>query len=194
MNIISVWNPKGGQGKSMLSINLAGAAIELGLTPIIIDQDPQGTSTKFYQNGNLPFQVIGQIPSQKPDADLILFDHQAGDWEIPSTPKIVMPLLPDRSQYGTYIEAKKKAEEAGKNNIITVVTNTNHQRPYQVATRKALVQEGAFDIPSSGVFSRADTEYRTIFDQKLNKAYKVRQTRLAVSKILGRLLLEQQPN
>ncbi|ATF10214.1 hypothetical protein BTN50_1787 (plasmid) [Candidatus Enterovibrio altilux] len=40
MKVIDVWNPKGGQGKSMFSINLAAAAIELGKKPFVICQDP----------------------------------------------------------------------------------------------------------------------------------------------------------
>ena len=41
IKLVSIWNPKGGQGKSMLAMNLAGAAIELGLKPLVICQDPQ---------------------------------------------------------------------------------------------------------------------------------------------------------
>ena len=55
MKVVSVWNPKGGQGKSMIAINLAAAAVEIGLKPLVIDTDLQGTSMLFHQAGNLPF-------------------------------------------------------------------------------------------------------------------------------------------
>ena len=45
MKIVSVWNPKGGQGKSLIALNLAAAAMsELELTPLVLCRDPQGTA------------------------------------------------------------------------------------------------------------------------------------------------------
>jgi len=188
MKIVSVWNPKGGQGKSMLSINLAAACVDLGLKPLVICQDQQGTAMLYYNNGNLPFKVLNETPKEKPDVDLILFDHQASDWEVPKTSSIVMPLKPARDQYATYIDAYKRAEDLNKE-IITVVTDGNSHRNDENKTVLAMKNKGAFVIPSSGVFSRASGEYRTIFDDKLNKAYKVRERRGDIKKILGRILV-----
>ena len=36
IKLISIWNPKGGQGKSTLAINLAASSVELGLKPLVI--------------------------------------------------------------------------------------------------------------------------------------------------------------
>ena len=76
-------------------------------------------------------------------------------------------------------------------NIITVVTDGSGHRQSEKATVEYLEEQGAFIIPSSGVFSRASNEYRTIFDVALNKAYKVGERRREMSKILGALLIEQ---
>lgn len=187
--LISIWNPKGGQGKSMIAINLAAAAVEMGLKPLVIDQDQQGTSHETAQNGKLPFDVISRIPDNKPDANLVIIDHQASDWELPRSKTILMPVKPDRTQYKTYAVAKKRAEQAGKQ-VYTVVTDAQHQRPEQKATVQKLVENGAVEIPSSGVFSRADAQLMTIFDQELNRAYKVNQRRAEFRKILGVLLAD----
>ena len=189
LKIISIWNPKGGQGKSMLAINLAAAACEIGIKPLVICQDQQGTSILYFKTGNLPFKVTGEIPETKPDADLIIFDHQASDWEVPDTHLLVMPLKPARDQYATYIDAFKRAHEKGRE-IITVVTDGQAHRASEKATSEFLKGEGAYIIPSSGVFSRAAEEYRTIYDAKLNKAYKVGERRREISKILGAILME----
>ncbi|MCL1064279.1 hypothetical protein MK852_19360 [Shewanella benthica] len=190
IKLVSVWNPKGGQGKSMLALNLASASVELGLKPLVICQDQQGTSMLYFKGGKLPFEVKAQIPKQRPDADIIFFDHQASDWEVPTPNLIVMPLKPARDQYATYIDAFKRAKSLNKD-ILTVVTDGQAHRADEKRTTQALKEKGAFVIPSSGVFSRAAEEYRTIFDPALNKAYKINERRREISKILGRILMEQ---
>lgn len=44
-NIVAVANPKGGTGKSTASANLAAVAAQRGLRPLLIDLDPQGSSS-----------------------------------------------------------------------------------------------------------------------------------------------------
>jgi chromosome partitioning protein len=193
IKLVSIWNPKGGQGKSMLAINLAAASVEMGLTPLVICQDQQGTSMNYYKNGNLNFDVIGDLPKEQPNADIIIFDHQASDWEVPSTKLLVMPLKPARDQYATYIDARKRAEAKGKE-IITVVTDGQVHRKSEEKTSQYLKGEGAFVIRSSGVFSRAAEEYRAVFDPALNKAYKVGERRKEINAILGAILMAKGEN
>lgn len=189
MKIVHVWNPKGGQGKSMFTINLGAAAVELGKKVLVICQDPQGTSTLYGKNGKLPFEVVSSIPKVKPDVDVIFFDHQAGDWELPTGKLLVMPLKPSRDQYATYKDAELLARKADKQ-IITVVTDCNNQRPSEVSLTKALKKQGAFVVPASGVFGRAANDYRTIFDEKLNRAYMVSHRRREFLQIMTEILLE----
>ncbi|WP_150137762.1 AAA family ATPase [Candidatus Enterovibrio escicola] len=189
MKVIDVWNPKGGQGKSMFSINLAAAAIELGKKPFVICQDPQGTSMLYHKGGNLPFKVLNSIPHTKPNADILIFDHQAADWEVPSGQLLIMPFKPARDQYATYTDAFKRAEGANKE-IVTIVTDTNAHRADELKVTTAMKDRGAFVIPSSGVFGRAASEYRTIFDDALNRAYKVKDRRREFIQIMSHILVE----
>ncbi len=191
MKIVSVWNPKGGQAKSMISLNLAASALELGLKPIVICQDKQGTSTLFFKNGNLPFIVLSELPTKRPDADLVIIDHQANDWKIPKAKIILMPVKPERSQYATYADAYKMAKEANKK-IITVVTDGTRSRKEEKETIIALLQRGAFEIRSSGVFSKAGTHYHTIFDKSLDKAYKINDRRQEIKAVLSAVLQEEE--
>lgn len=177
----------------MLAINIAAAAVEMGLKPLVICQDQQGTAILYAKEGNLPFDVIGDIPKTKPNVDIIIFDHQASDWEVPSSELLLMPLKPARDQFATYIDAYKRAKAKGKD-IITVVTDGKEQRSSEKNTSDYLKSQGAFVIPSSGVFSRASEEYRTIFDPELSKAYKVKERRREITKILGAVLMHQTPD
>ncbi|EOT1824821.1 TPA: hypothetical protein ACGUVV_004208 [Vibrio vulnificus] len=56
MKVLDIFNPKGGNGKSMCAINLV-AAVELGKDVMIIWQDPQGTSMLYGKGGKLPYEV-----------------------------------------------------------------------------------------------------------------------------------------
>jgi chromosome partitioning protein len=98
-----------------------------------------------------------------------------------------MPLIPRRDQYATYIDAFKRAEEKGKK-IITVVTNGDKRRENERKLMERMEGKGAFNILSSGVFGRAANDYRTIFDKKLNWAYKIGERRGEISLILGKIL------
>jgi chromosome partitioning protein len=187
MILVSVWNPKGGQGKTTLAINLCAAAVELKIKPILICLDPQGTSLLYYREGNLSFEVLDKIPISRPDSDIVIFDSGANDWEVPKTYTIVMPTRPVRDQYSTYIYAYKKAEALQKR-IITVVTDFHSHRIDERTTTEALQKNGAFVIPSSGAFSKAAAEYLTIFDQKMNTTYKISERRLEITNILKEMI------
>jgi len=189
--MVSVWNPKGGQGKSMVAINLSAAAVDLGLKPVVIDRDEQGTSMLYHQAGNLPFEVLPDYPRSAPDVDLVLVDHMANDRVVPRPPLLVIPVIPKRSQYAAYVEALKQAENAGKR-IITVVTNGDLRREQERVVVLALKQRGAFEIRASGIFSRADNDYRTIYDPALNGAYGIRERRHEFSAVLAAVLQNQQ--
>ena len=52
----------------------------------------------------------------------------------------------------------------------------------------AMRRSGAFEIRSSGVFSRAAEEYRTIFDPAVNQVYGVKERRQELSAILTAVL------
>ncbi|HFQ4907277.1 TPA: hypothetical protein ACGU4V_004453 [Vibrio vulnificus] len=55
-------------------------------------------------------------------------------------------------------------------NIVTIVTDAKLHRKDGVERAKVMKQKGVFIIRSSGVFGRAASEYRTIFDPALNRA------------------------
>lgn len=187
MKIISIWNPKGGQGKSLIAVNLAAAACELDLKPLVVCDDPQGTSTLFSKGGALPFDVVPEIPQKKPDADLLIIDHSAKDWELPPAPVVIMPTKPDRTDIATYLDALALLKPSGKK-VIPVITDAQSHRASHVRAVKGLRQAGAFELKSSGVYGRAAEEWRTIFDTELDKAYKVNERRAEFEALLGAVL------
>lgn len=190
MKIVSVWNPKGGQGKSLFAINLAGAACEIDLKPLVVCRDPQGTSMLFHKAGNLPFDVLPDIPVTRPDCDLLFIDHMASDWSIPRPQIVVMPTKAARTDVATYADASALLREAGKY-IIPIVTDANMSRKSEKRAVQSLKRIGAFEVVSSIVFTDAAEEYRTIFDKALDKSYHVRERRQGIASILTAVLNAQ---
>jgi len=76
MKIISVWNQKGGVGKSTLSLQLAAGFSAKGLKVGIADLDNQRTCLTFFKNAEKPeFTVFKDYPTSKPDLDILICDH-----------------------------------------------------------------------------------------------------------------------
>ncbi len=190
MKVISVWNPKGGQGKSMIAINLAAAAVEIGLKTIVIDRDPEQQTTLLYQNSKFPFEILADYPKNAPDVDLVIVDHMATDREAPLPPVVVIPVIPKRTQFAAYKHALPILEAAGKR-IITVVTGGDKRRSDEKNAVTALKRIGAFEIPQSVVFTHADNSLTTVFDPKLNRVYGVNERRNDFAAILSAALQNQ---
>jgi chromosome partitioning protein len=90
-HVIGILNPKGGTGKTTLTINLARAFQQLGQRVLIVDSDPQGTARDWSLagQGNYPEAVqpvvVGvdrpvlekEIPQISSAFDIILIDGAA---------------------------------------------------------------------------------------------------------------------
>jgi chromosome partitioning protein len=87
--VIAMLNPKGGVGKTTLSIHLADALSRMGHNVLLVDSDPQG-SARDWQNanedGSSSFTVIGAdqpktleraIANMRPNYDWIVIDGAA---------------------------------------------------------------------------------------------------------------------
>jgi chromosome partitioning protein len=195
MKSVSVWNPKGGQGKSLLSLNLAACAVNsFDLQPLVIDQDPQGTCRECAKDGRLPFQVIGQIPENKPEGiDLVIIDHQASDWDLPPAKTVVMPVLPTRTQVKTFLRAFTMARDH-KKEVIVVVNNVDLNRKQEANAARELRQSGAYVLQKGSPFGHAEAELATIFDDSIpaiRDGYKVKERRAEIEAILVAILREE---
>ena len=79
--VIAVTSEKGGVGKSTLSVHLAGAFQERGLSTVLIDEDGRvGSAVRWAGRGpGLPFPVLepGDVkPKKLRDADVVLIDTE----------------------------------------------------------------------------------------------------------------------
>ena len=68
MQRIVVLNPKGGSGKTTLAINLAAYFAGRGDNTLLIDRDPQGSSTRWLRKRKMPQPVINGIATFERDS------------------------------------------------------------------------------------------------------------------------------
>ncbi|GAA4004141.1 ParA family protein [Deinococcus rubellus] len=79
--VIAVTSEKGGVGKSTLSVHLAGAFQERGLSAVLIDEDGRvGSAVRWARRGpGLPFPVLEPEevrPKKLKDADVVVIDTE----------------------------------------------------------------------------------------------------------------------
>ena len=194
MKTISIWNPKGGQGKSLLALNLAACAVtSFDLQPIVVDQDPQGTCQECSSGRKLRFDVVSELTKgNTTNADLAIIDHQASDWELPDSKTLVMPVLPTRTQYKTFSRAYILAQKNNKN-IVIVANNVDLNRKQESSAAKELRQNGAFVLQKGSPFGHAESHLSTIFDDSIpaiRNGYHVNQRRAEIEAILTAVLRE----
>ena len=68
MQRIVVLNPKGGSGKTTLAINLAAYFAGRGDSTLLIDRDPQGSSTRWLRKRKVPQALINGIATFERDS------------------------------------------------------------------------------------------------------------------------------
>ncbi|GGB55077.1 hypothetical protein GCM10011502_30050 [Oceanisphaera marina] len=172
MQVISVWSPKGGAGKTTITLNLAGAYSAQGLTVLVVDLDPQQSAAWVYSRGRLPFEVVAGMPKKKPKADVVLFDHPPGVGDVPTVGKVVMPIRPSALDIhsASLMAGQLNAEQA----IYRVVNAVDVRRREEREVSQELRRQGAFVIGSRSSYPRATGEGVTVWQVNYSGANEAR--------------------
>lgn len=161
MQVISVWSPKGGAGKTTLTLSLAGAYADQGLTVLVVDLDPQQSAAWVHGRGQLPFEVVVGMPKHKPDVDVVLFDHPPGVGNVPTASKVVMPIRP--SALDIHSASLMAGQLSPEQTLYRVANAVDGRRREEKEVSQALKKQGAFVIGSRSVYPRATGEGVTIW-------------------------------
>jgi chromosome partitioning protein len=100
MKTILVANPKGGAGKTTLSINLAGWLAAQGNTVNLLDLDRQKSATKWLARRPAQLPAIGIAGESKGKADWLVIDSPAGlhgknlDHAVKLVTRVLVPIAP----------------------------------------------------------------------------------------------------
>jgi chromosome partitioning protein len=91
MSIISVFNQKGGCGKTMLSVHLAVAAQQAGRKVAILDLDPQGSASLWRRMRKLDTPVVVAVPDVSIERAVAGAKADGFDFVIIDSPPSVSP-------------------------------------------------------------------------------------------------------
>lgn len=91
MKVIALVTQKGGTGKSSLAVSLAVAAQEQGLKPYVLDLDPQGTATSWFERREAEGPEVAALDASKVPAALDALRRQGCDVVFVDTPGVDTP-------------------------------------------------------------------------------------------------------
>ena len=158
MKAFSVWNPKGGVGKTTITLHLAAYFASIGQRVLIVNLDPQQSSSIYADRSMV--DVVDGMPKTQPDADIVIFDCPA-QLELPTTAFAIMPVLLDPLSLPASLRSAKLAEGQGKK-ILTFANRVNGRRSEEQA---ALKKFSAEYIKDRAIYPRLIGRKKTVFDQ-----------------------------
>jgi chromosome partitioning protein len=100
MRRIALSNNKGGSGKTTTTVNLAAAFAERGLRVLVVDLDPQGSSTEWLGGGEASIGLVEFSAGGVPLSRLVVRSTAAGVDLIPASPSLVPSGETDRNETG----------------------------------------------------------------------------------------------
>lgn len=168
MKQISVWSRKGGVGKSILSVNLAGYAFKNGLVPIIVDLDEQRTCMYIASKGKLPFTVVDEIPSKRPNCDVIIFDHpNSAAAKLYGT--VIVPFRPVSSDFASVSKNFAGIEERGHNLVKVVSQGDPRVKDQRLRVASLQAQFDALKWSYRAAVQKAWSEFMPILHPKVRR-------------------------
>lgn len=189
MDIISVWSPKGGVGKSTLSLSLAGGLMKRGFHVEVYDLDPQKSSIDVAAKGLLPFEVRdtatrGKLP------EIALFDHPPGFDNTslpPSQAKlIVVPLRPAYLDLGSLSRAMSATPSMQNRGIIPVFNSWDPRRQEHVELAQAYPTWPC--VSNRSVFERMIKHGVTLYDPMAANWYGAKESRIQLERVIDLML------
>ncbi|MCP3965829.1 MAG: ParA family protein [Lentisphaerae bacterium] len=180
MNILAIWNQKGGVGKTTLTLQLAGYfSIEEKKSILVIDLDPQPSCYEIFKMGKLGFDVVTKMPKEKPTQDIILIDHPPGTQELPQTTRVLVPFQPSILSYKA-AQRSFAFLERSKKKVIKVLSGVDLRKREHQAVKQQLnknTQNNIITISNRSIYERSLGQGLTVFHSEIKGLYGISQAK-----------------
>ncbi len=198
MQVITLWNEKGGVGKTCLSLMLAGCASSKGLKTLLLDCDPQRSSIDLADDGNFPFEirpqsldryelieVIVKIERETPSLDLLIVDMPPNTNRFPEG-VCITPYEPNRLSFATSV----RHFESLKNHCDKFIEVVNKLDLRKSDHKEFMVGNHNLRVKSRSVYERVTNLGTTIFDPQCKNFSGGREARNEINILLSEALNE----
>lgn len=177
--LISVWSPKGGTGKTTLSLHLADALFRLGRKVLVYDSDNQKSLAEVYNHADdLGFDVVSSSPSSidgydylivdfPPSVDGLTREHKA---ILEKSDKVVSPVRASRLDLMSFKSVKSQVPEA---KLISVLNAYDKRIKDQVEVHDEIAADFV-KLSYSSIYSRTINMCKTIFSDDVSKLYGIK--------------------
>ena len=187
MIISAIWNPKGGCGKSTLTINLASAVHKTGKKALVIDKDIQGSLGDLKEAGKVHFDVLREMPNDRPAVDFIFVDYPAQHFSslIYGEKFVITPVLPCRMDFRVFFKSLSHVKDA-KNLLVVNKVDFRLQEHRNIAM--TMKGRGASIIRQRSAYERANGLDSNIFDPACDSINNISHARAEINSLLNTLV------
>jgi len=192
MQVISVWSPKGGVGKTTLTAHLADClALQHGKKVIAYDADPQLALFNTHKRGGFAFDVTDSYPNERPDCDYFIVDFRPtanlSNHEktiIQNSSVVVIPVRASRLDLDS---AKVVNSLVPKERVINVLSCFDKRVSDQKEVRAHLASEHEL-ISYLAIYARTMNDYKTIFTRDTDNLNGTTRARNEVKTLVTQIL------
>jgi chromosome partitioning protein len=195
MKHIGFWHPKGGVGKTTLSINVSAALVRAGFSVLLVDLDPQRSAKWIAGLSNgFPFQVEAGWPASMPKVDIVVSDHPPRLENIPPGGIIAAPVRPVAHEVAALMAAYRSLD-GSKEHLFRPVLNFYDTRRVDHRDNSDSLEQLATAprIGNRAIFERAINRGLTVFDKQLDRMSGAGQARAEIE-LLAEYLNNQDEN
>lgn len=178
MLAVSIYNRKGGVGKTTISLHLAGMLSRKSEKDnvLLVDLDPQSSILGIKQKGFLPFKILSAMP-EKTTAKFVLIDHPPGQEVLPTTKNVLIPFRPSVLDYAVMVKTRDYLRKKGHKAFLVCNCFDNRRIDDQEVYNHLSEKEPLTTIKQRSIYARALGMGRTIFDDELLNLYGTREAR-----------------